>query len=103
MAASANKRKSEQKAVPRKPGPGTRARSIRGAGKGKGKGNAITAGEPEPADEGPQRSNPLGLEIDDEVLEFIAALDRFKKEHGRPFPSWSEVLHVLRALGYRRH
>jgi hypothetical protein len=53
-------------------------------------------------DEGPARSNPLGLEIDAEVLEFIDALDRFKKDHGRPFPSWSEVLHVLRQLGYQK-
>jgi hypothetical protein len=53
-------------------------------------------------DDGPARSNPLGLEIDAEVMEFIAALDRFKKDHGRPFPSWSEVLHVLRALGYQK-
>ena len=37
-----------------------------------------------------------------EVLEFIAAIDRFKKENGRPFPSWSEILLVLRELGYRR-
>ncbi|MCC6786048.1 MAG: hypothetical protein IT457_24610 [Planctomycetes bacterium] len=35
-------------------------------------------------------------------LEFIAALDRFKKKHGRPFPTWSEVLTVLRELGYRK-
>ena len=34
--------------------------------------------------------------------EFIAALDRFKKEHNRNFPSWSEVLHVVKSLGYRR-
>ena len=53
-------------------------------------------------DESAVRSNPLGLEVDDEVLDFIDALERFKKEHGRPFPSWSEVLHVLHALGYRR-
>jgi hypothetical protein len=60
----------------------------------------------EPGDDGADvvaaRSNPLGLEVDDEVLEFIAALERFKKQHGRPFPSWSEVLHVVRSLGYRR-
>jgi hypothetical protein len=48
------------------------------------------------------RSEPLGLDVDAEVLEFIEALDRFKKSHGRPFPSWSEVLHVLRELGYRK-
>lgn len=48
------------------------------------------------------RSASLGLAVDDEVLEFIAALDRFKKEHNRNFPNWSEVLHVLKSLGYRR-
>ena len=42
------------------------------------------------------------LEVDPAVLEFIAAIDKFKKEHNRPFPSWSEVLHVLRDLGYKR-
>lgn len=53
-------------------------------------------------DDGPQRASPMGLPIDDEVLEFIEAIDRFKKEHARPFPTWSEVLHVLRGLGYSR-
>ena len=42
------------------------------------------------------------LEIDPDVLEFIEALDQFKHRHGRPFPNWSEVLHVLRGLGYRK-
>lgn len=50
----------------------------------------------------PDRSSPALAEVDAEVLEFIAAIDRFKKEHGRPFPSWSEVLLVVRELGYRR-
>ena len=45
---------------------------------------------------------PPALEVDPEVLEFIAAIDRFKKRHNRPFPSWSEILHVLRELGYRK-
>ena len=40
------------------------------------------------------------LEINPDVLEFIEALDRFKKRHGRPFPNWSEVLYVLQSLGY---
>lgn len=53
-------------------------------------------------DEENVRSASLGLDVDDEVLEFIAALDRFKKEHNRNFPNWSEVLHVLKSLGYRR-
>lgn len=52
--------------------------------------------------EEPDRSSPAMAEVDAEALEFIAAIDRFKKENGRPFPSWSEVLLVLRQLGYRR-
>jgi hypothetical protein len=55
-----------------------------------------------PPDDGPCRSAPQLAEVDADVLEFIAAIDRFKQEHGRPFPSWSEVLLVLRQLGYRR-
>jgi len=53
-------------------------------------------------EDGGGRSTPLGLEVDGEVLEFIEALDRFKKANNRPFPSWSEVLFVLKELGYRR-
>lgn len=49
-----------------------------------------------------ERSAPPMAEIDADALEFIEAIDRFKREHGRPFPSWSEVLMVLRELGYRR-
>jgi hypothetical protein len=48
-----------------------------------------------------RRSFPQ-LEVDPDVMEFIGAIDRFKKAHSRPFPSWSEVLHVLRQLGYRK-
>jgi hypothetical protein len=35
-------------------------------------------------------------------LEFINALNAYKTRHDRPFPTWSEVLHVLKALGYRK-
>lgn len=48
------------------------------------------------------RSAPPLAEIDADALEFIEAIDRFKKQNGRPFPSWSEVLMVLRQLGYVR-
>lgn len=49
------------------------------------------------------RSTPAtDVEVDAEVLEFIEAIDRYRKERSRPFPSWSEVLHVLRSLGYRK-
>lgn len=50
----------------------------------------------------PDRSAPPMAEVDGDALEFIEAIDRFKKQHGRPFPSWSEVLMVLRDLGYKR-
>ena len=41
-------------------------------------------------------------EVTREVLEFIGALDDYKKEKNRPFPTWSEVLEVVRRLGYRK-
>ncbi|HEB54633.1 MAG TPA: hypothetical protein ENI87_15395 [bacterium] len=50
----------------------------------------------------PERSAPAMAEVDADVLEFIAAIDQFKQQHGRPFPSWSEVLLIVRQLGYRR-
>lgn len=37
-----------------------------------------------------------------EVLEFVTAIDEFKRKNQKPFPSWSEVLGVLRSLGWRR-
>lgn len=60
---------------------------------------AKAAGSRRPA----KKSSPTpNIVVDADVLEFIAALDAFKARHGRPFPSWSEVLHVLRGLGYRK-
>lgn len=41
-------------------------------------------------------------EMEPEVLEFIQAIDDYKRIHGRPFPSWSEVLEIVRNLGYER-
>jgi phosphoglycolate phosphatase-like HAD superfamily hydrolase len=37
-----------------------------------------------------------------QVSEFKEAMDQYKRENRRPFPTWSEVLEVLRSLGYRR-
>jgi hypothetical protein len=34
--------------------------------------------------------------------EFMKAMDRYKRENRRPFPTWSEVLEVLMSMGYRR-
>src|SRR5499427_8006942 len=38
----------------------------------------------------------------DEEISFMKAFDLYKRANRRPFPTWSEVLEVLRALGYRR-
>ena len=35
----------------------------------------------------------------DEV-EFMRAMDEYKRKNGRMFPTWSEVLEVVRSLGY---
>ncbi|MBI3464101.1 MAG: hypothetical protein HY000_13745 [Planctomycetes bacterium] len=35
-------------------------------------------------------------------IEFMKAIDRYRRENGRPFPTWSEVLEVLLALGYEK-
>jgi hypothetical protein len=38
---------------------------------------------------------------DDEII-FMKAMDHYKRANRRPFPTWSEVLEVLHALGYRK-
>ncbi len=37
-----------------------------------------------------------------EELEFMNAMQDYKKRSGRNFPTWSEVLEVLHSLGYRK-
>ena len=32
----------------------------------------------------------------------MKAMDQYKRANRRPFPTWSEVLEVLRSLGYRK-
>ena len=41
-------------------------------------------------------------DYDAEEVEFIKAIDKFKRENRRPFPAWSEVLAVLRSLGWKK-
>jgi hypothetical protein len=35
-------------------------------------------------------------------MEFMLAMNRYKQQSGRMFPTWSEVLEVLRGLGYEK-
>jgi hypothetical protein len=37
-----------------------------------------------------------------EEIEFMNEIDTYKRRSGRPFPTWSEVLEVVRSLGYRK-
>ena len=41
-------------------------------------------------------------DYNDEEIIFMKAMDAYKRANRRPFPTWSEVLEVLRALGYRK-
>lgn len=41
-------------------------------------------------------------EITGELLQFIMAVDEYKKINERPFPSWSEVFEIIQYLGYRK-
>ena len=35
-------------------------------------------------------------------IEFMRAMDDYKRRSGRQFPTWSEVLEVMFSLGYRK-
>ena len=40
--------------------------------------------------------------MSDEQFEFLMAIDEYKKANSRPFPTWTEVFEVIKALGYRK-
>ena len=41
-------------------------------------------------------------EMTPEQFEFIQAINEYKQVNDRPFPSWTEILDVLKAIGYRK-
>lgn len=41
-------------------------------------------------------------EMTDDQFEFLLAIEEYKRLNDRPFPSWTEVLDILQALGYRK-
>jgi hypothetical protein len=41
-------------------------------------------------------------EYTERELEFMQAMQEYKRSSGRMFPTWTEVLEVLGGLGYRR-
>ena len=41
-------------------------------------------------------------EMTTEQFLFVKAMDAYKRSNNRPYPSWTEVLEVIRKLGYRK-
>ena len=41
-------------------------------------------------------------QMSDEQFHFLMAIDEYKKANARPFPTWTEVLEIIKALGYRK-
>ncbi|MDP7070747.1 MAG: hypothetical protein QF561_05295 [Phycisphaerales bacterium] len=41
-------------------------------------------------------------EMTSEQMLFIKAIDTFKRVNGKTFPTWTDVLEVVRRLGYRK-
>ena len=40
--------------------------------------------------------------LSDEQFEFLMAIDEYKRKNAKHFPTWTEVLELIRALGYRK-
>ena len=41
-------------------------------------------------------------QMSDEQFEFLMVIDEYKRENTKPFPTWTEVLEVIKAMGYRK-
>jgi hypothetical protein len=58
---------------------------------------------PETVDEETPRTGTMRPdEMPPDVIEFITAIDDYKRLNRRPFPTWSEVLEIVKGLGYER-
>lgn len=66
--------------------------------------DAAAPGERRAKGERRRQIDPTTCERDysDDEVEFMRAMDDYKRRAGRQFPTWSEVLEVLRAMGYRK-
>lgn len=64
-----------------------------------------TKSVPTSLDEGDDTKRSAATKPDEmpaDVIEFIQAIDVYKRVNQRPFPSLSEVLQVVKSLGYQR-
>ncbi len=50
----------------------------------------------------PERKAAEEGEMNDEQFAFLLTIDRYKRENKKPFPTWTEVLEVIKAMGYRK-
>jgi hypothetical protein len=50
----------------------------------------------------PDRRGVNRYELSSDEMEFVHAIQRFKERTGKSFPTWSEVLGILRSLGYEK-
>ncbi len=61
-----------------------------------------TNSPPRPRPKASERKSRFSTPVDDEAMEFIGAIQTFRESKGRGFPAWTEVLAVLKSLGYRK-
>jgi hypothetical protein len=60
---------------------------------------------PRPSDPSGKASTNAAVSASDATQpeqEFLAAVERYRSANQRPFPTWSEILEVAQALGYRK-
>lgn len=71
---------------------------------GEPKPTVVPAGERRQRKERRRRVDPTTFEkqYTDDEIEFMNAVQRFKVQTGRPFPSHREVLRIADSLGYRK-
>ena len=81
--------------------PKTRAKSSSTPAAAKKKSRGADDSDDEPRSTKPG-TPPRPDQMDQEVVAFISAIEEYKRQHQRPFPNWSEILEVVKALGYAR-
>lgn len=48
------------------------------------------------------RRNAEEGQMSEEQFEFLMAIEKYKQYNSRPFPTWTEVLEIIKAIGYRK-
>ena len=49
-----------------------------------------------------QRKSAEEGQMSQEQFEFLMAIQEYKSKNAKPFPTWTEVLELIKALGYRK-